>query len=75
MAFRVTPYDFTIRHEAGKSNVAYFISRQPIDDVGTGEFEAISKEYVNCIAWSSLPNAISQQEIIEESKKENPIDY
>ena len=56
---RVTPYNFTIRLEAEKSNIADFLSRQHIEDEGTGEFEAISEEYVNYIAWSSHRTTLS----------------
>ena len=37
---------FRVRHKAGKSNLADFLSRQPFDDEKTGGFAAISKQYV-----------------------------
>lgn len=65
-ALRLSQFDFNIIHRPGISNVADYFSRQP---VGSNESKEESSEkseaYINAIAESSRPHALTMSEMIK----------
>ena len=63
---RLNQYDFRIIHRAGKTNIADFLSRQPIENPE----KPYADEYVNYIEKNAVPKAISLERVIEETKND-----
>lgn len=65
-ALRLTPYKYSITHAPGKTNIADYISRHPVNPPEEDNVEVI----VNLITDASLIPTITKEEIIEETKKD-----
>ena len=61
---RLIPYKFKITHKPGLGNIADFLSRNPDKSKITSREDVnIADRYVNMIASSSIPKAISKKEL------------
>ena len=71
-ALRLLPYSFTIQHIPGISNPADYFSRKPVENPSAADnsksFE--TEGYVNSTIMSTIPGAISLQEVLGESLKD-----
>jgi len=71
-ALRLLPYSFTIEHIPGISNPADYFSRKPVDEPSAADnsksFE--TEGHVNSVITSTIPGAISLQEVLGESLKD-----
>ena len=61
-ALRLNSYNFTIKHRAGKTNIADFVSRTPTEEA---EDDEQLENYVNLITNSNIPATVSKEEIAE----------
>lgn len=62
---RLMPYKFKVTHKPGLGNIADFLSRNPEKDMKTSRVDVnIADRYVNMIASSSIPRAISKKEFL-----------
>ena len=74
-ALRLLPYSFTIKHIPGISNPADYFSRKPTD-LPSDSDDTLSLEtegHVNSVIMTTVPNAISLQEVLGESLKDPEI--
>ena len=63
-SLRLQPYDLTIVFRPGKDNPADYMSRHPATkDVRSCREEKIAEEYVEFISQTSVPNAITLEEV------------
>ena len=63
-SLRLQPYDLTIVFRPGKDNPADYMSRHPATkDVRSSRGEKIAEEYVEFISQTSVPNAITLEEV------------
>lgn len=69
-ALRLMEFNYEIIHAPGNSNVADYFSRQPVTRVNAESIQEKNhtEAFVNMIVESSLPEAISMDEIVQESK-------
>lgn len=66
---RLIPYNFKIRHEAGHTNIADFLSRNPLM-VNMTETEDFVEEYVNMIVDNGVPAALKLKVLIDETNND-----
>ena len=59
---RLQPYKFTIKYSPGKENMADYMSRHPVACTST-QNRNWSEEYVNFIAFESLPRAMELDDV------------
>ena len=68
-ALRLQPYQITVHYRKGEDNPADYPSRHPSKQfTAVSREEKIAEEYVNYIAITSTPNALTFQEIEEATK-------
>ena len=61
---RLQPYKFKIKYRSGEENTADYLSRHPREDnVSSGHEEKVAEYYVNFICETSIPKAMSLDEI------------
>ena len=61
---RLQPYKFKIKYRPGEENTADYLSRHPREDnVSSGHEEKVAEYYVNFICETSIPKAMSLDEI------------
>jgi hypothetical protein len=67
-ALRLTQFDYEIVHKPGNQNVADYFSRHPLEPKPSDlSRERQAEQYINMIAESARPNAITVKEIIAET--------
>ena len=63
-ALRLQPYKLTVVYRPGKDNPADYMSRHPVNqNVESSREEKIAEEYVDFISQTSVPNAITLDEV------------
>jgi hypothetical protein len=67
---RLNQYNYKIKHKSGLSNIADFLSRQPVEDPLKA---SPADEYINYIEQNAVPKAMRLSEIIEASEKDATI--
>lgn len=67
---RLLPYKFVVKHKPGASNIADYISRNPISQQSLHDHEDVAERYINMIACNALPKAISRTEMVNETSKD-----
>lgn len=67
---RLQGYDFSVVYKEGKGNLADPLSRLSAVDKNPEPFDEESEDYVNAILNSSVPEAVSIEEIVESSKQD-----
>lgn len=67
-SLRLLPYEFNLRYRQGKFNPSDYLSRhpQPLDKPVSRE-EHIAEEYINFIASSAVPKALTERQILNET--------
>ena len=68
-ALRLQPYDYSIRHIDGRSNVADYLSRQPLvsEDIC---YHIATEEFVRSIVVRAVPTALTACEVEQASEKD-----
>ena len=56
-------YHFNIKHKPGNTNVADYLSRNPISSSTINEITNSAEDFVNFIEYNSKPSAIKIEEI------------
>lgn len=70
-SLRLQPYDIVLRYRRGKENPADYLSRHPLEDVeATSREQQIAEEYINFVALHAIPKAMTQQEVLKETKED-----
>ena len=70
-SLRLQPYDLTIEFRPGKDNPADYMSRHPVTkNVRSSREEKIAEEYVDFISQTSVPNAITLEEVQAATSKD-----
>ncbi|CAF1082211.1 unnamed protein product [Brachionus calyciflorus] len=67
---RLNEYDFKVEHTPGKSNPADYLSRKPIVSDSVINQVANVELYVNYIFEQNIPAAVTQEQVIEETRKD-----
>ena len=68
MTLSLQGYTFDLQHIAGKDNIADYPSRHPIGSPAEGNTEI--EQYVNYVAENACPNAISLEDVRQETRKD-----
>ena len=66
---RLLPYKFVIRHKPGSTNIADYLSRNPLASPENQHAE-MAELYVNQITATALPKAISEQVLIDATSQD-----
>lgn len=71
-ALRIMDFDCKVEHVAGKANVADFLSRQPFstNDCESIQERNLTEAFVNMVVMNATPEAISVEEVAQESGKD-----
>ena len=64
-ALRPQPYCFTVKHIPGVTNLADYMSRHPTDMQLQSHEEIDAEEYVNFLAYESIPKTVTLHEIVD----------
>ena len=68
---RLQPYQVTVLYEQGKGNPADYISRHPEKcTLPSSRQERVAEEFVDYIAHTSRPNALSLEDVVEATTKD-----
>ena len=68
------PYKFKIKYRPGEENTADYLSRHPREDnVSSGHEEKVAEYYVNFICDTSIPKAMSLDEIKSATMSEKTV--
>ena len=72
MALRMSPFNCTIKHYPGETNVADYYSRHPCK-AGVSAFleELKAEQYVNMIVCADVPDANTLEEVIEATENDS----
>lgn len=73
LVLRLQPYDFRIKHVAGKQNIADSLSRLLSNTAAKGTHKHESEEYVQLIAVNATPKAITTREVEEASATDSEL--
>ena len=63
-------YHFNIIHKPGNTNVADYLSRNPISSSTINEITNSAEDFVNFIEYNSKPSAIKIEEIVEATRND-----
>ena len=61
-ALRLQPYSYTMKHINGTSNIADFLSREPVDEQEDLCYK-LTEEYVRSVVLAAVPLALTAQEV------------
>lgn len=70
---RLQPYNFRVKYRSGSDNPADYFSRHPVNSTDLCEYSEESEAYVNMLAEDAIPIAMTTEEVIEESQKDEDI--
>ena len=70
---RLLPYTFSIKHQPGASNIADYISRNPMSKIDLHNHEDIAERYVNMISSQAVPKAVAMETIIDATRNDNEL--
>ena len=62
-AFRLQPYQITVKYRRGETNPADYLSRHPTKGAQTTRQQKVAEEYINYLATTSTPKALKTQDI------------
>ncbi|CAF0988914.1 unnamed protein product [Brachionus calyciflorus] len=71
LTIRLSEFDLEVEHTPGKSNPADYLSRKPIASESAINQVSNVELYVNYIFEKNIPAAITQAQVIEESRKDD----
>ena len=72
-ALRLMSFDYEIVHKAGKNNIADYMSRHPMENLETRDFENMTERYINFISEHSMPKAITREVLVAETVKDESL--
>lgn len=72
-ALRLLPYKFKIRHCAGKTNIADYMSRDPVQSADKSDLVEIAEAYVNMVSRVATPRAVSRSELVSETARDEEL--
>ena len=67
---RLLPYNFVVKHRPGISNIADYLSRNPMSLRELHDHEDIAERYINQICSFALPDAIKRDEFVKASSED-----
>jgi hypothetical protein len=72
MALRLDQFDYRVQHRPGNTNVADYYSRHPCSGPSVTAFleELRTERYVNAIALSAVPDAMSIEQVIQATQSD-----
>jgi hypothetical protein len=70
---RLMEYLYDIIHRPGNTNIAEFLSRNPIRSDSNNHLTKMAEEFVNFVEYTTKPSAIKIDEIIESTKTNKTI--
>jgi hypothetical protein len=70
---RLMEYHYDIIHRPGNTNIADFLSRNPIRSNSNNHITKMPEEFVNFVEYTTKPSAIKIDEIIEATKTDKTI--
>lgn len=70
---RLQPYKLTIIYKPGRDNPADYMSRHPLTHRNVSISQSVAEQYVNFIATTSAPKAMTLAEIAEETAKDRTL--
>ena len=72
-ALRLQPYQIEMKYTPGKNNPADYLSRHPTQECLSSREEIIAENFVNFLATTSTPKAMSVEEVQSETEKDQTL--
>jgi hypothetical protein len=74
-ALKMDDFDFDIVHRPGRDNIADYMSRHPVTNDESRDFEEMTERYINFVSENARPTAIKMNELIEATLRDKELNY
>ena len=70
---RLSGFRVNTIHKPGKSNIADYMSRNPVEDASTSKYAEMADQFVHLIETTVKPSAITVEELVEATKDDEEL--